>query len=86
MREHLQDLIAKCRSAKASAVRRDIWNYMSTGRDYEKVRGDLEKARTKLWFGQARSQQDDSFGVLPTPDQLGKPVGRSLIWFKHEVI
>ena len=71
---------------EASAVRRDIWNYMSTGRDYEKVRGELEKAQTKPWFGQARAQQDDSFGVLPTPDQLGKPVGRSLIWFKHEAI
>lgn len=71
---------------EASAVRRDIWNYMSTGRDYEKVRGELEKARTKSWFDQARAQQDDSFGALPTPDQLGKPVGRSLIWFKHEAI
>lgn len=71
---------------EASAVRRDIWNYMSTGRDYEKVRGELQKAQTKPWFDQARAQQDDSFGVLPTPDQLGKPVGRSLIWFKHEAI
>lgn len=71
---------------EASAVRRAIWNYMSTGRDYDKVRGELEKAQTKAWFGQARAQQDDSFGVLPTPDQLGKPVGRSLIWFRHEAI
>jgi len=71
---------------EASAVRRDIWNYMSTGRDYEKVRRELENAETKPWFGQARAQQDDSFGALPTPDQLGKPVGRSLIWFKREAI
>lgn len=71
---------------EASAVRRDIWNYMSTGRDYERVRGELEEAGKKPWFGQARAQQDDSFGVLPTPDQLGKPVGRSLIWFRHEAI
>lgn len=71
---------------EASAVRRDIWNYMSTGRDYEKVRGELEKARTKPWFSEARAQQDDSFGTLPTPDQLDKPVGRSLIWFKDEAI
>ena len=71
---------------EASAVRRDIWNYMSTGRDYERVRGEVEEAGKKPWFGQARAQQDDSFGVLPTPDQLGKPVGRSLIWFRHEAI
>ena len=71
---------------EASAVRRDIWNYLSTGRDYEKVKGELEEAGKKPWFGQARAQQDDSFGVLPTPDQLGKPVGRSLLWFRHEAI
>src|SRR6516225_7918859 len=71
---------------EASAVRRHIWNYMSTGRDYEKVKGELKNAETKPWFGQARAQQDDSFGALPTPDQLGKPVGRSLIWFKREAI
>jgi len=71
---------------EASAVRRDIWNYMSTGRDYEKVRSELEEAGKKPWFGQARAQQDDSFGVLPTPDQLGKPVGRSLLWFRDEAI
>src|SRR5215472_4526821 len=40
----------------------------------------------ELHVDRARAQQDDSFGVLPTPDQLGKPVGRSLIWFRHEAI
>lgn len=71
---------------EASAVRRDIWKYLSTGHDYEKVRVELEKARTKRWFGAARAQQDDSFGVLPPPDQVGKPVSRSLSWYKDEAI
>jgi uncharacterized protein len=70
---------------EASAIRRDIWNYMSSGNGYEKVKAELEQARTKEWFSQAREQQDDSFNRLPRPEELSKPVGRSLLWFKQEM-
>lgn len=70
---------------EASAVRRDIWNYMSSGNGYEKVKAELEQARSKRWFKQAKEQQDDSFGTLPRPDELSKPVGRSLLWFNQEM-
>jgi dienelactone hydrolase len=71
---------------EASTVRRDIWSYMSTGLGYEKIKAELGEARTKRWYGQARVQQDDSFGPLPTPAELSKPVGRSAIWFKQEAV
>ena len=70
---------------EASAVRRDIWSYMSSGNRYEEVKAELEQARTKRWFSQAKAQQDDSFGTLPKPEDLGKPVGRSLLWFRQEM-
>ena len=70
---------------EASGVRRDIWNYMSSGNGYERVKAELEQARTKAWFSQAKGQQDDSFGMLPRPEELSKPVGRSLLWFNHEM-
>ena len=70
---------------EASAVRRDIWSYMSSGNGYPKVKAELEQARTKRWFRQAKAQQDDSFGTLPKPEELSKPVGRSLLWFKQEM-
>ena len=70
---------------EASAVRRDIWNYMSSGNGYEKVKEELEQARSKVWFSQAKEQQDDSFGTLPKPEELSKPVGRSLLWFGQEM-
>ena len=70
---------------EASAVRRHIWSYMSSGNGYEKVKAELEQARTKRWFSQAKAQQDDSFGTLPKPEDLGKPVGRSLLWFRQEM-
>jgi pimeloyl-ACP methyl ester carboxylesterase len=71
---------------EASTVRRDIWSYMSSGLGYEKTKAELDEARTKRWYSQARVQQDDSFGPLPTPGELSKPVGRSAIWFKQEAV
>jgi uncharacterized protein len=71
---------------EASTVRREIWSYMSTGLGYEKTKARLDEARTKRWYSQARVQQDDSFGPLPTPAELSKPVGRSAIWFKQEAV
>jgi dipeptidyl aminopeptidase/acylaminoacyl peptidase len=71
---------------EASTVRRDIWSYMSSGLGYEKTKAELDEARTKRWYSQARVQQDDSFGPLPTPAELSKPVGRSAIWFKQEAV
>ena len=71
---------------EASTVRRDIWSYMSSGLGYEKTKAELDEARTKRWYSQAKVQQDDSFGPLPTPAELSKPVGRSAIWFKREAV
>jgi pimeloyl-ACP methyl ester carboxylesterase len=70
---------------EASAVRREVWSYMSSGNGYERVNEELEQARTKRWFNDAKAQQDDSFGTLPKPEDLGKPVGRSLLWFRQEM-
>ena len=71
---------------EASAVRRDIWSYMESGQGYEKTKAELDGARTKPWYEQARAQQDDSFGPLPIPAELSKPAGRSAIWFKQEAV
>ena len=71
---------------EASGLRREIWNYLETGQGYAKTKADLEQARAKEWFSQAKAQQDDSFGPLPAPAELSKPVGRSILWFKHEAV
>jgi uncharacterized protein len=71
---------------EASAVRRDIWNYMSNGNGYEKAKKELEQARTKGWFGKAKVQEDDSFGTLPTPAELSKQPAHSRQWFKQEAV
>lgn len=71
---------------EASSLRREIWTYMETGQGYEKTKADLEAAHAKKWFSQAKAQEDDSFGSLPAPSELNKPVGRSILWFKHEAV
>lgn len=71
---------------EASSLRREIWTYMETGQGYEKTKADLEAAHAKKWFSQAKAQEDDSFGSLPAPSDLNKPVGRSILWFKHEAV
>jgi fermentation-respiration switch protein FrsA (DUF1100 family) len=58
---------------------------MSSGNGYERVNAELEQARTKRWFNDAKAQQDDSFGTLPKPIELGKAAGRSLLWFRQEM-
>jgi dienelactone hydrolase len=78
--------VAESHVEAASAVRRDIWSYMESGQGYEKTKAELDEARTKPWYSQARVQQDDSFGPLPPPAELSKPVGRSSIWFKQEAV
>jgi dienelactone hydrolase len=71
---------------EASTIRRDIWSYMSNGKGYEKVKGELEQARSKDWFSKAKVQQDDSFGTLPTPVELSKQPAHSTQWFKQEAV
>lgn len=71
---------------EASTVRRDIWRYMASGVGYDKAKAEVDEARTKRWYNQAKVQQDDSFGPLPKPAELSKPVGRSILWFKHEAV
>jgi uncharacterized protein len=71
---------------EVSAVRRDIWNYMSNGNGYEKVKKELEQSRTKPWYAQAKAQEDDSFGPLPTPAELNKQPAHSTQWFKQEAV
>jgi pimeloyl-ACP methyl ester carboxylesterase len=70
---------------EATALRREVWNYMSSGQGYEKARDGLENARGKRWYNEVKKQQDGLFDPLPAPSELSKPVGRSLLWFGHEM-
>ncbi|HEY6384394.1 MAG TPA: alpha/beta fold hydrolase [Candidatus Acidoferrum sp.] len=74
---------------EASALRRNVWNYLSNGTGgstgYEKAKAELEQARTKRWYKQVKAQQDDLFGRLQTPAELSKPDHPGVHWFQQEM-
>jgi dienelactone hydrolase len=77
--------VAESDIREASTLRRDTWNYLSSGAGYEKAKAELEQARTKRWYKQVKAQQDDLFGPLQTPAELSKPDHPGFNWFQHEM-
>jgi uncharacterized protein len=69
---------------EADAVRRDAWNYLFTGKGYDKARLELDKARSKRWFNDVNAQQDRLFEPLPEPAKLDQP-GSAILRFKREM-
>jgi uncharacterized protein len=67
---------------EASTLRRNVWNYLFTGKGYDQAKKDLSQARTKRWYNGVRLQQDDLFGRLDMPSELSKP---NLVRFKREM-
>jgi pimeloyl-ACP methyl ester carboxylesterase len=67
---------------EATALRRDVWNYIFTRTGYERARAEIDQARKKPWYGEVKSQQDNLFDKLETPSDLDKP---NLIRFRREM-
>jgi uncharacterized protein len=69
---------------EADALRRDVWNYLFTGKGFEKANRELADARVKRWFAEVNSQQDRLFEPLQKPSELDKP-GNSIQRFRREM-
>jgi dienelactone hydrolase len=69
---------------EADALRRVVWNYLFTGKGYDRARQELDKARTKRWFSEVNSQQDRLFEPLQTPFELDRP-GSAILRFRREM-
>ena len=77
--------VAESDVQEASRLRRDIWNYLATGNDYERAKSELNEARTKRWYSEVQSQGDNLFEPLPLPAEINKPDYRYARWFKQEI-
>ncbi len=66
--------------AEASALRRLIWNYLSTGSGYEEAKAALARAKTKRWYTAVQGQQDDLIGSFAHPQKE-----RISNWYKTEM-
>jgi uncharacterized protein len=70
----------------ASILRRNVWNYLSTGDGYDDVKQQMNRARTKSWYAKVKAQQDDLFAPLQSPDEIHSTDDRYKRWFKEEMI
>jgi dienelactone hydrolase len=69
---------------EATALRRDIWNYMYTGNGYDQMEAEIKKSRTKPWYDQVKTQQDRLFEGIPTPAAFSSYKNKKYIWFRDE--
>jgi uncharacterized protein len=77
--------VAESDVQEASRLRRDIWNYLSTGNGYENAKSELNRARTKRWHNEVKNQDDRLFEPLPSPAEINRPDYRYTRWFKQEM-
>lgn len=70
---------------EASTLRREIYSYLFSAKGYEKAKADLNQARTKPWYIEAKTQQDDLFAPLQKPSELGERDNPKIIRFAREM-
>jgi dienelactone hydrolase len=69
---------------EATALRREIWNYMYTGNGYEEMEAHIRQSRTKSWFNQVKTQQDRLLEGIPSPSEYKTETTKKFNWFKQE--
>jgi dienelactone hydrolase len=70
---------------EADTLRRDVWNYLYSGEGYEKAKDELNQARSKRWYKQVKSQQDNLFGSLQISSDVNNPGSLNVNWFRREM-
>ncbi len=69
--------------AEASALRRNVWTYLSTGAGYEETKAALARSASKPWLANLAAQQDGLF-KRSASEILDDAALRSRIWFRDE--
>lgn len=70
---------------EADTLRRDVWNYLYTGRGYKEAKNELNQARSKRWYKEVKTQQDNLFGSLQIFSDVNKPGNPNVNWFRREM-
>lgn len=70
---------------EADDLRRDVWNYMFSGKGYDAAKAEMDRDRTKRWYSEVKSQHDDLFGSLETPPQRNARIARKFDWYTQEM-
>jgi uncharacterized protein len=78
-----RDGLAEADIAEASALRRIVWTYLSTGEGYEETKAALERSASRPWLANLAAQQDGLFRRSAS-DILHDAALRARIWFRAE--
>lgn len=70
---------------EASALRREVYEYLYAGKGYEKVKADLDAARRKRWYAPVNAQQDRLFEPLQRPGDLTDERSPRAVRFAREM-
>jgi pimeloyl-ACP methyl ester carboxylesterase len=70
---------------EADSLRRELYTYLFDGKGYERVRADLNQARTKPWFKEVKTQQDNLFERLQKPSELNERDHPNSVRFAREM-
>jgi pimeloyl-ACP methyl ester carboxylesterase len=68
----------------ASALRRQVWQYLATGNGYAETKAALAQARSRPWLRALQGQQDGLFAKSEA-EILDKVEIRSSLWFRVEL-
>jgi pimeloyl-ACP methyl ester carboxylesterase len=64
---------------EATALRRQVWSYLSTGTGLAETNAAVARAKSKPWYHSVKAQQDDLIGSLQ------KATGRKSNWYRTEM-
>ena len=78
-----RDGLSEADIAEASALRRIVWTYLSTGEGYEETTAALERSASTPWLANLAAQQDGLFRRSAS-DILHDEALRARIWFRAE--
>jgi pimeloyl-ACP methyl ester carboxylesterase len=70
---------------EAGNLRREVYDYLYTGKGYENAKADLDRAHARPWYNEVKSQRDNLFERLQKPSELNERDHPNLIRFAREM-
>ncbi|HKM91478.1 MAG TPA: alpha/beta hydrolase [Candidatus Acidoferrales bacterium] len=70
---------------EAGALRREIYEYLYTGKGYDQAKAAMDRARARPWYDKVKAQQDNLFERLQPPCELNERDHPNLVRFAREM-
>lgn len=70
---------------QASGLRREVYNYLYTGKGYGQAKSDLDHARAMPWFERVKAQRDKLYEPLQMPSELNDKDNPNVMRFAREM-